>query len=83
MTDRGNVIHAYHREGILVELNSALEETGMEPMVQFEHNFEELGLEEHLDVLSARINNLRWDLIELQELIKKHSKYKLLDTTTL
>ena len=41
ISDAGNRIHAYHREGILVELNNMIKGT-FSPNVAFEHNFKDM-----------------------------------------
>ncbi len=66
LTDRGNQVHAYHREGVLNELNDALS-AQTDPRVQFEHNFQDMSLRENLETLEARLNNIRWDILALQE----------------
>jgi hypothetical protein len=66
LTDRGNQVHAYHREGVLQELNSALN-TQTDPPVQFDHNFKDMTQPERLETIEARLNTLHWDLLALQE----------------
>lgn len=61
LTDRGNQVHAYHREGILDELNSALDGQTT-PRVQFEHNLRDMSLAEQLETLEGRLNSLRIDI---------------------
>jgi len=69
LTDRGNQVHAYHREGVLQELNSALS-TQTNPPVQFEHNFKDMTQKERLETIEAKLNNLHWDLLDLQDKLK-------------
>jgi hypothetical protein len=66
LTDRGNQVHAYHREGVLNELNDALS-AQTDPRVQFEHNFQDMSTRESLETIEARLNNIRWDILALQE----------------
>ncbi|HEY1166257.1 MAG TPA: hypothetical protein VGE90_13855 [Chitinophaga sp.] len=66
LTDRGNQVHAYHREGVLQELNSALS-TQTNPPVQFEHNFKDMTQKERLETIEAKLNNLHWDLLDIRE----------------
>ena len=65
LSDRGNQVRPYMREGVLDELNKMLEGQ-FTPAVAFEHNFKDMSLTDHVEVLEARINALGKDLAALQ-----------------
>ncbi|MFP5275020.1 eCIS core domain-containing protein, partial [Coleofasciculus sp.] len=64
LSDRGNQVRPYMREGIVQELPSMLEGR-FDPEVSFDHNFQDMTPEQTLETLQARIQNVLHDISDL------------------
>ncbi|NEQ20277.1 MAG: DUF4157 domain-containing protein [Microcoleus sp. SIO2G3] len=64
LSDRGNEVRPYMREGIVQELQSMLKGK-FDPEVSFDHNFQEMTVEQQLETLQARIQNVLHDISDL------------------
>src|SRR5690606_37306646 len=64
LSDRGNQVRPYMREGIVDELKSMLE-GAFTPEVSFDHNFAEMTVEEQVETVTARIQNVLHDMVSL------------------
>lgn len=61
LSDSGNQVRPYIREGLLGELNAMLSGV-FTPNVQFDHNFEEMPAQDEADVWTGRLNTLFTDI---------------------
>ncbi|MEB3232675.1 MAG: DUF4157 domain-containing protein, partial [Leptolyngbyaceae bacterium] len=64
LSDRGNEVRPYMREGIVQELQSMLAGQ-FSPEVNFDHNFQEMTGEEVAETVTARIQNILHDISDL------------------
>jgi hypothetical protein len=65
LSDRGNQVRPYMREGVLIELNKMLK-AQFTPEVVFEHNMKDMAMEDRVELLEARLNRISVDLAALQ-----------------
>lgn len=62
LSDRGNEVRPYMREGVLESLNTLLKAKGkFKPMVQFDHNFDEMTEDQQIETELVRAQNLARD----------------------
>lgn len=64
LSDRGNQVRPYMREGIIEELRPLLE-GAFDPEVSFDHNFQEMSTEDAVDTIQVRIQNMLHDQVSL------------------
>ncbi|MEZ4468868.1 MAG: hypothetical protein R3F43_31680, partial [bacterium] len=60
LSDRGNTVRPYMREGIVDELRTLLQ-GAYTPEVQFDHNFRDMTTEELVETITVRIQNILTD----------------------